>query len=116
MKGAEAVPQTTGPHMWTHFTHVYSKTSNQRGKGVWVEFRVPRRPQNALYSLLLALTPSSFGVSEARRRVGIQSAGRPWGVGKLPGGQDSRGVWKDSEGTEYEGQACLGDYAAPAGS
>lgn len=47
--------------------------------------------------------------------MSIQSAGRPWGVGKLPGGQDSRGVWKDSEGTEYEGQVCLGGYAAPAG-
>lgn len=47
--------------------------------------------------------------------MSIQSAGRPWGVGKLPGGQDSRGVWKDSEGTEYEGQVCLGGYAALAG-
>lgn len=48
--------------------------------------------------------------------MSIQSAGRPWGVGKLPAGQDSRGVWKDSEGTEYEGQVCLGDDAAPAES
>lgn len=43
LKGAEAVPQTTGPHMWTPlYTCLLKDIQPVRDKGVWVEFRVPR--------------------------------------------------------------------------